>query len=92
MIFAARAGQVIALAGVSDAVKPSTPGAIARLKAAGITVVMLTGDRCEAAQQIAEDLGMDQVHAELLPADKSRVLAELKVKVQPFGFRGGWHQ
>ena len=88
VIFAARAGQVIALAGVSDAVKPSTPGAIARLKAAGITVVMLTGDRCEAAQQIAEDLGMDQVHAELLPADKSRVLAELKAKSSHLAFVG----
>jgi P-type E1-E2 ATPase len=69
-------------------VKPSTPGAIARLKAAGITVVMLTGDRCEAAQQIAEDLGMDQVHAELLPADKSRVLAELKAKSSHLAFVG----
>ena len=88
VIFAARAGQVIALAGVSDAVKPSTPGAIARLKAAGITVVMLTGDRCEAAQQIAENLGMDQVHAELLPADKSRVLAELKAKASHLAFVG----
>ena len=88
VIFAACAGQVIALAGVSDAVKPSTPGAIARLKAAGITVVMLTGDRCEAAQQIAEDLGMDQVHAELLPADKSRVLAELKAKSSHLAFVG----
>ena len=77
VIFAARAGQVIALAGVSDALKPSTQGAIARLKAAGITVVMLTGDRRDAALQIAADLGIDQVHAELLPADKSRVLAEL---------------
>ena len=88
VIFAACAGQVIALAGVSGAVKPSTPGAIARLKAAGITVVMLTGDRCEAAQQIAEDLGMDQVHAELLPADKSRVLAELKAKSSHLAFVG----
>ena len=88
VIFAARAGQVIALAGVSDALKPSTQGAIAQLKAAGITVVMLTGDRRDAALQIAADLGIDQVHAELLPADKSRVLAELKIKARQLAFVG----
>ena len=88
VIFAARAGQVIALAGVSDALKPSTQGAIARLKAAGITVAMLTGDRRDAALQIAADLGIDQVHAELLPADKSRVLAELKTKTRQLAFVG----
>ncbi|MDB2574269.1 heavy metal translocating P-type ATPase [Planktomarina temperata] len=88
VIFATRAGQVIALAGVSDALKPSTQGAIAQLKAAGITVVMLTGDRRDAALQIAADLGIDQVHAELLPADKSRVLAELKTKARQLAFVG----
>lgn len=88
VIFAARAGQVVALAGVSDALKPSTQGAIAQLKAAGITVVMLTGDRRDAALQIAADLGIDQVHAELLPADKSRVLAELKTKARQLAFVG----
>ena len=88
VIFAARAGQVIALAGVSDALKPSTQGAIAQLKAAGITVVMLTGDRRDAALQFAADLGIDQVHAELLPADKSRVLAELKTKARQSAFVG----
>ena len=88
VLFAARAGQVIALAGVSDALKPSTQGAIARLKAAGITLVMLTGDRRDAALQIAADLGIDQVHAELLPADKSRVLAELKTKARQLAFVG----
>ena len=88
VIFAARAGQVIALAGVSDALKPSTQGATAQLKAAGITVVMLTGDRRDAALQIAADLGIDQVHAELLPADKSRVLAELKTKARQLAFVG----
>ena len=88
VIFAARAGQVSALAGVSDALKPSTQGAIAQLKAAGITVVMLTGDRRDAALQIAADLGIDQVHAELLPADKSRVLAELKTKARQLAFVG----
>ena len=88
VIFAARAGQVSALAGVSDALKSSTQGAIAQLKAAGITVVMLTGDRRDAALQIAADLGIDQVHAELLPADKSRVLAELKTKARQLAFVG----
>ena len=88
VIFAARAGHVMALAGVSDALKPSTQDAIARLKATGITVVMLTGDRLDAAQQIGADLGIDEVHADLLPADKSRLLEELKTHARQLAFVG----
>ena len=88
VIFAARAGHVMALAGVSDALKRSTQDAIARLKAAGITVVMLTGDRRDAAQQIGAVLSMDEVHAELLPADKSRLLEELKTHARKLAFVG----
>jgi heavy metal translocating P-type ATPase len=88
VIFAARAGHVMALAGVSDALKPSTQDVIARLKATGITVVMLTGDRLDAAQQIGADLGIDEVHADLLPADKSRLLEELKTHARQLAFVG----
>ena len=51
--------------------KPHAKEAIAALKRAGVTrTVMLTGDRQGVAQKVAADLGVDEVHAELLPADK----------------------
>lgn len=56
---------------VADVEKPHAKEAIAALKRAGVTrTVMLTGDRQGVAQKVAADLGVDEVHAELLPADK----------------------
>ena len=61
------AGHII----VADVEKPHAKEAIAALKRAGVTrTVMLTGDRQGVAQKVAADLGVDEVHAELLPADK----------------------
>ena len=61
------AGTVI----IADAVKPTAKRAIADLHAAGVRrTVMLTGDRAAVAQAVAADLGIDEVHAELLPQDK----------------------
>ena len=61
-----------------DAVKPSAAAAVARLKARGITTVMLTGDNCGAAQLAATALGIDSVLAEVLPADKAAHVGEFK--------------
>ncbi|MCD8144552.1 MAG: cadmium-translocating P-type ATPase [Oscillospiraceae bacterium] len=56
---------------IADRPKPDAKEAIARLKAAGVSqTVMLTGDRAEVAQAVAQELGIDQVYAQLLPADK----------------------
>ncbi len=61
------AGHIV----VADVEKPRAKEAIAALKRAGVTrTVMLTGDRQGVAQKVAADLGVDEVHAELLPADK----------------------
>ena len=61
------AGHIV----VADVEKPHAKEAIAALKRAGVTrTVMLTGDRQGVAQKVAADLGVDEVHAELLPADK----------------------
>lgn len=61
------AGHIV----VADVEKPHAKEAIAALKRAGVTrTVMLTGDRQGVAQKVAGDLGVDEVHAELLPADK----------------------
>lgn len=56
---------------IADVVKPEAKEAIRDLHAAGIRkTVMLTGDRAEVAQAVASDLGIDEVHAQLLPQDK----------------------
>lgn len=56
---------------ISDVVKPTTKDAIAGLKKKGIKkTIMLTGDANETAQRVAAEIGIDEVHSELLPADK----------------------
>ena len=61
------AGHIV----ISDVAKPHAREAIAALKAAGVRrTVMLTGDRREVAETVAAELGVDEVHSELLPGDK----------------------
>ena len=61
------AGYII----ISDSVKPQSAAAVAALKAEGVMkTVMLTGDRKAVAEEVASALGLDEVHSELLPADK----------------------
>ena len=72
------AGHIV----VADVVKPHAREAIAALRQAGIRkTIMLTGDRRNVAEKVAAELGVDEVHSELLPADKvSRVEAILAAK------------
>ncbi len=63
---------------ISDLEKPTAKEAISQLKALGVKkTVMLTGDRHQAAEKVAEDLGIDEVFSELLPADKVAKVEEL---------------
>jgi Cu+-exporting ATPase len=79
-IFVAVDGKVGGVIAIADPIKASTPGAIAALKAAGVRVVMLTGDNATTAEAVARKLGIDEVKAEVLPEDKSRIVAELRAK------------
>lgn len=64
-------GQYIGHLVISDEVKPDAKEAIAALKAQGVTkTVMLTGDAKAVGEQVARDLGLDEVHTQLLPGDK----------------------
>ena len=64
-------GRYVGYVVVADAVKPQAAEAVARLRREGVTkVVMLTGDRREVAERTARALELDELHAELLPADK----------------------
>ncbi|WP_230456324.1 heavy metal translocating P-type ATPase [Acidithiobacillus ferrooxidans] len=73
--------SIQALFAIADPLRPEAADAIAELKRAGIErVVMLTGDNPLAAAAIAEQVGIDEVHAELSPEDKTRKVAELEAR------------
>ncbi len=63
---------------VADAVKPTSRDAIARLKRLGLRPVLLTGDNAATARAVAEEVGIDEVIAEVLPADKVAVVRRLQ--------------
>ena len=70
-------GRLAAVFAVSDPVKPSAQSALALLHDMGVRTVMLTGDNLRTAQAVAAQLGIDEVHARLLPADKVTTLQSL---------------
>lgn len=70
-----RAAGVFAIA---DPIKPTTPQALAALRAEGVRVVMLTGDNRTTALAVARQLGIDAVEADVLPDQKAAVVARLK--------------
>ncbi len=79
-VYAARDGRAVALISVADAVKPTTPAAIAALKARGLRLAMITGDDARTARAIARDLGIDEVVAEVTPEGKVAALHRLKAE------------
>lgn len=73
----AATNRTLAVFGVSDTLRPGAPRAIAGLKELGVQSVMLTGDHAASAAQFAKQLGLDGVHASLLPHQKVEVLRDL---------------
>ncbi len=71
-------GTVAGLVGVADPLKDSTPEAIRELHAEGIRIVMLTGDSHVTATAVAGRLGIDLVHAEVLPDQKAEIVKQLQ--------------
>ena len=77
-MFVAVDGQAAGIIGVADPVKESTPDAIRELHAAGLRIVMLTGDSRTTAQAVAKRLGIDDVIAEVLPDQKADAIRRLQ--------------
>jgi Cu+-exporting ATPase len=71
-------GKLAALMAVADPLKPSARGAIEALKQLGLRTVMITGDNKHTAHAVAQQLGIDEVHAEVLPEGKVAVLQALR--------------
>ena len=70
IVYVARDGQFLGSILISDEEKPTAGTAMQGLQAQGVRTVMLTGDAPSVAELVAKDLGIDEVHAGLLPADK----------------------
>ena len=78
VVWVAVEGEPAGLLAVSDPIKSSTPEAIENLHRAGLKVIMLTGDNKETARQVAGTLGIDEVVAEITPAEKQAKLLEFR--------------
>jgi len=78
VMFVALEKQLAGLLGVADPIKASTHQAIRLLHESGVRVVMLTGDGKTTAQAVARELGIDQVHAEVLPSQKGEIVRQLQ--------------
>jgi Cu+-exporting ATPase len=79
-MFLAVDGSVVGVIAVADPIKDSTPAAIAALKGAGLRLVMATGDGRTTAEAVARQLGIDEVHGEVRPKDKTDLVARLKAE------------
>ncbi|MBJ7518758.1 MAG: cadmium-translocating P-type ATPase [Solirubrobacteraceae bacterium] len=72
--------EVLGVIAVADTVKPTSAAAIARLRSLGLRPILLTGDNTATAQAVAAEVGIDEVIAEVLPADKAGVVARLQAE------------
>ena len=87
-LFVAIDERALGLLAVSDPIKGTAPEAIRQLRELGLAIVMATGDRQETAEAVARSLGISEVHAGLLPNEKSRLISELKARGRVVAFAG----
>ncbi|MEW5964260.1 MAG: heavy metal translocating P-type ATPase [Pseudomonadota bacterium] len=81
-------GKLAGLVAVADTIKTGAAEALAEFRSRGIEVVMATGDNWLTARTVAKELSIATVHAEVLPADKSRIISELKARGKRVAFAG----
>ncbi|HCT14174.1 MAG TPA: heavy metal translocating P-type ATPase [Corynebacterium nuruki] len=87
-VFLAVDGTVEAVIAIADPVKETTPAALAALHDRGVRVVMLTGDNRTTAEAVAAQLGIDEVHADVQPDDKSAVVNDLTAQGRTVAMAG----
>jgi len=78
VVFVTRAAKTVGLLAISDPIKASTPEALRALRADGLRIVMLTGDALATAQAVAHELGISEVIAGVLPAQKAHEIDRLQ--------------
>lgn len=87
-LYVAIQGKLAAIIAVADPIKSTTPSAIKALHQLGLKVAMVTGDNARTAQAIAQQLGIDEVIAEVLPQGKVKAVQTLKAKYGNIAFVG----
>ena len=80
VMFVAIDGKPAGLVSVADPVKEATPAALQALHALGFRIIMATGDNERTARAVAAQLGIDEIRADVLPADKARIVRELQAE------------
>ncbi len=80
VMFVAANGVLAGLVAVADPIKPTSVEALQAMRAAGMEVIMLTGDNATTAKAVASKLGIARVEADVQPADKARIVGELKAQ------------
>jgi P-type Cu+ transporter len=88
VIAVARDGMLLGIIALADTLRPGSIDAVQRLKALGIHVVMLSGDNTATAQAIAQQAGIDEFRAEILPQDKAGHVQSFKAQGQLVGMVG----
>ena len=78
VVAVARDGKLAGLVGIADAIKSDAAEAVARLRAAGISPIMVTGDNHATARAVAAEVGIDAVHAGMLPDQKAQIIRDLQ--------------
>ena len=87
-VFVGVGGRLAGLIAIADPVKASTPAALVRLRQAGIAIVMATGDHRTTANAVARQLGIETIHAEVLPEDKHRIVRDLRAQGRTVAMAG----
>ncbi|MEY1557005.1 heavy metal translocating P-type ATPase [Yoonia sp. R2331] len=87
-LFAAIDGRIVAALGVSDPIRPDAANTLAILRAKGIKIAMITGDAQPVADVIAQQLGIDEVVAEVMPDGKVDAITRLRTDFGPIAFVG----
>ncbi|MBT9524705.1 MAG: heavy metal translocating P-type ATPase [Rhizobacter sp.] len=80
--------RLVGLLAVSDPIKATTPDALASLRKAGLRVVMATGDGLTTARSVGQRLGIDEVHGEVKPADKLKLVERLQAEGRTVAMAG----
>jgi Cd2+/Zn2+-exporting ATPase len=88
VILAAKDGQVAGMLALEDAVRPEAKTVIARLKRLGIRTVLVTGDNALTAKRIADEVGLGEVYAEVLPQQKAELVKRLQEEGHQVAFVG----
>jgi len=78
LVFVAVDGKLAGLVILADQIKPDAMEAVTKLEADGVRVVMLTGDRREAAEQVARELGIEELRTDVLPQGKGEIVQKFK--------------